>query len=238
FSTVTITNSTFSGNSAPDTAGGGADILSFSTTLTVTNTIVANSTAGGNCARFGGSVTDGGHNLDDGTTCGFTGAGCTTTSGSSFCLTNPVLDPTGVQNNGGPTQTIALCTGTGAPRAGCTGASPAINAGDESVCATTTGTAPVDNLDQRGFVRPGTGAANCSIGAFEANSTPPPPTSTPTNTPTPTATATPSSTGTSTPTASPPPVPVMPSPISPAGLSMISLITLCMVWLLRTRLLR
>jgi len=161
--TVTITNSTFSANS-----GGGID--NFSGTVTVTNTIVANSTSGGNC---GGAVTDGGHNIDDGTTCGFTGTGCTSTSGSSFCSTNPQFDPANLANNGGPTQTIALCTGPGAPSAGCTGVSPAINAGDESVCATATGPAPVDNLDQRGFVRPGTGAANCSIGAFEASSAPP-----------------------------------------------------------------
>jgi hypothetical protein len=154
---LTVTNSTFSGNSAE--FGGG--IISFGP-LTVTNTILANSTSGGNCA---GSVTDGGHNIDDGTTCGFTGTGCTGTSGTSFCNTNPVLDPTGLQNNGGPTETIALEAG-----------SPAINAGDESVCSTTTGTAPVDNLDQRGFVRPGTGAANCSIGAFEANAAPASPT--------------------------------------------------------------
>jgi hypothetical protein len=176
--------------------------------VTAINTIVASS-SGGNCA---GPVTDGGHNIDDGTTCGFTGTGCTTTSGSSFCNTNPVLDPTGRQSNGGPTQTVALCTGTGAPSAGCTGASPAINAGNESVCSTTTGTAPVDNLDQRGFVRPGTGATNCSIGAFEANSaaatpTPAPaspatatPTNARTNTPTPTASNTPTGTPTQTPT--------------------------------------
>jgi len=163
--TGTVTNSTFSGNSAVH--GGG---IAAGATLTVTNTIVAKSTSGGNCT---GSVTDGGHNIDDGTTCGFTGTGCTTTTGSSFCNTNPVLDPTGLQNNGGPTQTIALCTGPGAPSAGCTGASPAIDAGDESVCSTTTGTAPVDNLDQRGFVRPGAGAVNCSVGAFEANSASP-----------------------------------------------------------------
>jgi hypothetical protein len=164
-STLTVTNSTFSGNSAPTGNGGG--IYSGGGKLTVTNTIVANSTSGGNCA---GGVTDGGYNIDDGTTCGFTGTGCTTTSGTSFCNTNPVLDPTGLQNNGGPTQTIALCTGPGAPSAGCAGTSPAINAGNESICSTTTGTAPVDNLDQRGFVRPGSGATNCSIGAYEANS--------------------------------------------------------------------
>jgi hypothetical protein len=31
----------------------------------------------------------------------------------------------------------------------------------------------VNSLDQRGFIRPGVGAANCSIGAFEANSASP-----------------------------------------------------------------
>ncbi|MFI5398453.1 MAG: choice-of-anchor Q domain-containing protein, partial [Candidatus Binatia bacterium] len=152
--TGTVTNSTFFGNSASHNGGG---ITSIGR-LTVTNTIVANSTTGGNCA---GSVTDGGHNIDDGTTCGFTG--------TSLSNTNPMLDPAGLANNGGPTETIALCTGTGAPSTGCTGASPAINAGDESVCSTATGTAPVDNLDQRGVVRPGANHANCSVGAFEAN---------------------------------------------------------------------
>jgi hypothetical protein len=163
---LTVTDSTFSGN----TADHGGGIFNDSGTVTITNTIVANSTSGGNCA---GRVTDGGHNVDDGATCGFTGTGCTPTTGTSFCNMNPVLDPTGLQDNGGPTQTVALCTGTGAPSAGCTGASPGINGGDESVCSMTTGTAPVGNLDQRGFVRPGTGANNCSIGAFEANSAAP-----------------------------------------------------------------
>jgi hypothetical protein len=44
--------------------------------------------------------------------------------------------------------------------------SPAINAGDESVCAA----APVSNLDQPGYVRPGTGSTNCPIGAYGFNS--------------------------------------------------------------------
>ncbi|MFI5396702.1 MAG: choice-of-anchor Q domain-containing protein [Candidatus Binatia bacterium] len=162
--TLTVTNSTFSGNS-------GGSISNAIGTVTVTNTILANSTSGGNCA---GGVTDGGHNIDDGTTCGFTGTGCTSTSGRSFCNTNPQLEPAGLKNNGGPTLTVALCTAVGTP-VSCTGASPAINAGDESVCSTTTGTAAVGNLDQRGFIRPGTGAANCSIGAYEANSPGPPP---------------------------------------------------------------
>ena len=82
---------------------------------------------------------------------------CTaTTTGTSFCNTNPLLDPAGLADNGGLTQTIALEAG-----------SPAINAGDETVCATP----PISNLDQRGFVRPGIGAMNCSIGAYEFGST-------------------------------------------------------------------
>jgi len=144
--TVTVTNSTFSGNSA---ASGG--VIANAGTLTVTNSILANSTSGGNCS---GSITDGGHNIDDGATCGFTGTNCTTTTGTSFCNTDPVLDPTGLQNNGGPTQTMALQAG-----------SPAINAGNGSVCAAS----PVNSLDQRGFGRPGTGHTNCSIGAYEAD---------------------------------------------------------------------
>jgi hypothetical protein len=53
--------------------------------------------------------------------------------------------------------------------AGCTVSSPAIDAGDQAVCAA----APVNNLDQRGFVRPGTGHTQCSIGAYEADATAP-----------------------------------------------------------------
>ncbi|MGD0945945.1 MAG: hypothetical protein ABSA52_00825 [Candidatus Binatia bacterium] len=125
-----MTNSTFSGNSAGDAGA----VYTDGGPLTLTNTIVANSTSGGNWANdmFSSSVTDGGHNIDDGTTCGFTGTGCATTTGTSFCNTNPVLDPTGLQNNGGPTQTIALCGGIDIPNASCTSstASPAINAGD------------------------------------------------------------------------------------------------------------
>lgn len=146
--TLTVTNSTFTGNS-----NGGID-SGASGSVAVRNTILADSPSGGNCI---GSITDGGHNLEDGTGCGFS------TANGSLSGTNPQFDPVGTQNNGGLTQTLALCTGAGMP-AGCTAASPAIDAGDESVCAAE----PVNNRDQRGFVRPGTGHTNCSIGAYEA----------------------------------------------------------------------
>ena len=138
--TLTVTNSTFSGNSADS---GGA--INSSGTLTVTNTIVANSLSGGNC-QSDGVTTDGGHNIDDDGSCGF-----------STGTTHPQLDPAGLKSNGGPTQTIALQMG-----------SPAIDAGDETVCSMP----PVNNLDQRGYVRPGNGATSCSIGAYEYNAVP------------------------------------------------------------------
>ncbi len=156
--TATVTNSTVAGN------GGSAAISNFSRgpfpdrALTVTNTILAANTPE-NCleVRVGIQVHagfDGGHNLDDGTSCGFTNG--------SLSNTDPRLDPAGLQNNGGPTRTIALLAD-----------SPAIDAGDETVCAA----APVSGLDQRGFGRPGTGYASCSIGAFEYNGSDPPLTS-------------------------------------------------------------
>ena len=155
---VTVANSTFSDNSG----GAGAGIFNDDRygTSTVTNTILAGSASGGNCSH----VTDGGHNLDSGTSCGFSAAN------ASLSNTDPQLDPAGLQDNGGPTQTVALCTAVGAP-VGCTAASPAIGAGDQTVCAA----APVNDRDQRGFVRPSVGHTQCSIGAYEADAVPPAP---------------------------------------------------------------
>jgi len=96
------------------------------------NTIVANSAAGGNCS---GAITDSGGNLSypDNTCPGIN--------------SDPVLGP--LQNNGGPTHTMALGPG-----------SAALDAADDAICAP----APVNNLDQRGAPRVG----RCDIGAYEA----------------------------------------------------------------------
>ncbi len=151
--TGTVTNSTFFQNF------GGISVASA--TVTVTNSIIAASTIFGNCALAAGII-DGGHNIDDGNTCGFTGSGCTVTTGSSFCNTDPRLDPAGLASNGGPTQTIALCTNADTP-VSCTGTSPAIDAGDQAVCAA----APVNDVDQRGVPRSFPLDPICDIGAFE-----------------------------------------------------------------------
>jgi predicted outer membrane repeat protein len=131
--TLTVSNSTFSDNSAQ--SGGG--IVNVNQ-LTLANTIVANS-QGGDCLNDGGSISATGANLIEDGSCNVAGV----------LLGDPKLGP--LQDNGGPTQTIALLVG-----------SPAIDAGDDGVCAA----APVNNLDQRGLVRPQ--GSHCDIGAYEA----------------------------------------------------------------------
>lgn len=173
--TLTVINSTFSGNSS---SGNGGGIWNSGSTATLANTIVANSPSGGNCY---GAITDGGSNLSyPDTTCPGINA-------------DPVLGP--LQNNGGPTWTMALGSG-----------SAAIDAANDAICAA----APVNNLDQRGITRPQ--GSHCDISAIEVvqGSTPTPtatatarPTATPTRTPTATPTVSPTSTPMRTPTATP-----------------------------------
>jgi CSLREA domain-containing protein len=77
--TLSMTNSTIHGNSANFYSGG---LMNTSNaTGTLRNTIVANNT-GGNCS---GAFTNGGHNIDDGTTCNWGSA-----SGSMSSI-NPML---------------------------------------------------------------------------------------------------------------------------------------------------
>jgi RTX calcium-binding nonapeptide repeat (4 copies) len=143
--TVEVTNSTFSGNSA--SGSGGAILNEPGGTATLSNTIMANSPSGGNCVNEA-TLIDGGGNLDDGTTCGFTAS-------TSKSMTPAGLDPADLKDNGGPTQTIALCSGVGTPT-GCTGPSAAIDAAVSC---------PPPTTDQRGVSRP-QGSA-CDIGSFE-----------------------------------------------------------------------
>ena len=129
--TLNVINSTLSGNSASQ--GGGGIFNAGFATVTLKNTIVANSLAGGTCS---GPIINGGGNLT------YPSAGCPGINA------NPMLGP--LQNNGGPTETMALGPG-----------SAAIDAANDATCAA----APVNNYDQRGIVRPQ--AAHCDIGAVE-----------------------------------------------------------------------
>ena len=150
---LTMINSTLVGNAASPGNGGNIAVISAGRAV-LRNTIIAQGGQGGNCL---GILTDGGHNLEDGITCGLTDG--------SLSATDPQLDSTRLQDNGGPTLTVALCMAAGVPSPACTAASPAIDAGDTAICAA----APVNNIDQSGFTRPGIGHTHCSIGAYEAD---------------------------------------------------------------------
>jgi chitodextrinase len=136
FGPTTITQSTFSGNSSSF----GANILNFTGfTLSLSMSIVASGQGGPNCGG-GAAVTDLGYNIDTGSTCGFSSAN------HSMSNTQPQLG--GMASNGGPTQTMALPSG-----------SPAVDA-IPSATSGCTGSA-----DQRGTTRPqGNG---CDVGAYE-----------------------------------------------------------------------
>ncbi|MGI8551162.1 MAG: choice-of-anchor Q domain-containing protein, partial [Dehalococcoidia bacterium] len=148
--TATVSNSTISGNTAG--SGGGIDSekgSGFATpSLSLGNSIVAKNT-GGDC-NFGITVMDQGYNLDSDNTCKL--------SVANHDLPNtadPKLGPLG--SNGGPSQTLALLTGSPAIDAGGSPGSGGFN------CAP---------ADQRGVRRP-QGAA-CDIGAFERTTLPVP----------------------------------------------------------------
>ena len=140
---LTVTNSTFSGNSADR---GGAifnqnGLPPFpNSPVTISSTIVANSTSGDSCS---GTITDSGYNIDDGTTCGFSEAN------DSLPSTEPKLADS-LNNNGGPTKTIALRKG-----------SPALN----EIPKASNGCGTEVKTDQRGAARPQ--GKKCDIGAFE-----------------------------------------------------------------------
>jgi len=160
--TAIIANSTISGNSSVD--GGGVAIVypDASTTLInvtisnntggglyikdgiahITNSIIANNNGSPDCYLDNGSVNTNSKNIIL-----VNGSG-PNSCGIPFIGTDPVLDSLSL--NGGGTQTMALLPG-----------SPAIDAGDDTVCSAL----QVNNLDQRGIKRPQ--GAHCDLGAYE-----------------------------------------------------------------------
>lgn len=133
---VTLTENTASGGSG--TANGGALSALNGSSVSVRNSILAGNSGDEDCYVFLGPLTDNGHNLvQTQTNCGFANA-----VNGNIVGQDPLLD-TRLFNNGGPTRTHALLTG-----------SPAIDAGDTEL-----------GTDQRGYPRP-SGSAD-DIGAFE-----------------------------------------------------------------------
>jgi hypothetical protein len=113
-------NSTLSNNWADDGGGG----IRSTDTLHLSNTLIANSPAGGDCLNTGAIGTNIANLIEDG-------------SCSPALSGDPLLGP--LQDNGGPTWTHALLD-----------LSPALDVGNAAVCALP----PVNGLDQRGITRP------------------------------------------------------------------------------------
>ncbi len=145
--TATVRDSTLSGGLAFGVVDNGAASFFSSTiaanmdggiankgTLELTNTIVAKNTGAGDCK---GRASTSDHSLDSDGSCGV----------GALSATDPALGT--LTENGGPTSTQALGTG-----------SRAINAGDGTKC-------PAD--DQRHFIRP---PGRCDIGAYQTDATP------------------------------------------------------------------
>jgi hypothetical protein len=129
----TITNSTFSANN-----GGGVYVNG---NLKLNNTILANGIVENDCFKNGGASVSGKHNLIE-----------NDSSGDNACgTTAPITSDPNLGSLTGSPAYFPLNTG-----------SPAIDAGDNAICAA----APVNNQSQNGVTRP-QGTA-CDIGSYEA----------------------------------------------------------------------
>jgi hypothetical protein len=145
--TLSMNNGTLSGNSARTSAGG----IYNARTATLQNSIVANnSPSGQNCrGTMTSTMTSHGFNMSSDGSCNFHNSGDRNN-------TNPKLGTLG--NNGGPTQTIPLLSG-----------SPAIDAGNPKGC--TDGAGHLLTTDQRGMPRHDPeDAGGCDMGAYERQS--------------------------------------------------------------------
>jgi CSLREA domain-containing protein len=141
---LTVISCTITGNSAPGVASG----IDSRSAMAVQDTIIAGNTGAQDFSQ-GGSLTDHGYNL--------IGNG-----GAEWTGPRDILNPSGslglsaLQNNGGPTRTIALLPG-----------SPALDAGNNVLAVDARGNGL--STDQRGFARIVNGTVD--IGAFEVQTT-------------------------------------------------------------------
>jgi beta-glucanase (GH16 family) len=135
---LTVTNSTFTANVAPAGTASGILVATFGTpaNATLTNNVLEGNAGAFACAIEGGgaaTITSGGSNVISDSSC--------SPIGSDLSNTDALLGL--LADNGGPTLTHALLSG-----------SPAIDAGNPAACPAT---------DQRGVARD----AACDVGAFE-----------------------------------------------------------------------
>lgn len=144
--TLTLNNVTVTGNSAME-AGDAGGVHNDLASITARNTIVAGNTNPAGSPDCDGAIASQGYNLIGNNT------GCTFAAstgdkvGTGAAPIDPLLGPLG--DNGGPTRTLALLTG-----------SPAIDAGNPA--APGSGGMACAGTDQRGVPR-----SDCDMGAYE-----------------------------------------------------------------------
>jgi CSLREA domain-containing protein len=174
---LTLLNSTVTGNTDTDAASIAGTVVGFQTNTVVK--VIQSTIAGNphNAAAFNLSFPGAGSTVelrgsvinDDPHGCGtVTGTSSYNVDAGSSCPvgtggasnTAPLLGP--LASNGGPTQTMALLTG-----------SPAIDRVPLAAC-TDDVAAPL-TVDQRGLARPIPAGGACDAGAFESTAPPPPP---------------------------------------------------------------
>jgi hypothetical protein len=199
--TLNVSNSTISNN---ESAGIRSLLSGSSGTWTIKSSIIA-ANAGG-IGDLNGTFTSGGYNLigNPSTATGFANGVNNDLVGSSGAPLDPKLDPLGLQDNGGTTQTIALQAD-----------SPAIDKGSSEALS-----GKLDKDQRQVFARTFDDAAmpnsgdGTDIGAFELQPGGPTPTPTPTPTPNPSPSPTPTPNPSPSPSPSPSPTPT-PVPGSP-----------------------
>jgi hypothetical protein len=139
---------------APKGKSSGGGIANAGAGLTINTTLIGNNTQDSGNANNGNDMS--GPITSSYSLFGQTAGAAITDDGGNLLDVAPVLDPGGLKFNGGPTQTVALESG-----------SPAIDVVPVAHC---TDLALPPNpliIDQRGFPRPDIGDSNCDIGAYE-----------------------------------------------------------------------
>jgi hypothetical protein len=153
---LTVTNCTFSGNKAEVGSPSGGAIGNFNDgTVNLKSTILAGSSPN-NCS----SIISASYSIADDSSCFTNGTNNNVVESSTSAVG---LDPAGLQNNGGPTQTIAL-----EPNSQAVDFIPVANCTDQ-----TSATPLPVTTDERGLPRPDPGNPNfCDAGAFELQTMP------------------------------------------------------------------
>ncbi len=145
--TLTISSSTISNNTVTAGSGGGLNNEPPYSTTTIKNTIVANNSAP-STLDCSGTITSAGYNLIEKV------ATCTIAGDTTGNITSQDPNLGALADNGGPTHTHALQSG-----------SLAIDAGNPAGCTDTDGNALT--TDQRGESRLEAVSGTCDIGAYE-----------------------------------------------------------------------